>query len=390
MSISPADEPRRAAAIPWYKSEQWHRWRQISDDRDIMCESYEHWLDAANDAVKQFTKSGMEIHRVTIDVEEFIVWAKREGVAINGHGRAEFASSKLAEKLLQPDLLPDALPNSKQLKRIMQQLKGKDLSEVWEPYLRRPAASVCPIFRKTRAGLQQFGSGTLIRMANTHFLLTAAHVTDEKLPLMVPAKKGFTELFGPFAGSRLPESGSRKDDRYDIAYVRVESDLVSELHDDFVFLNERDCDTFDEAAAKDAYTIIGWPTRRARKRVNALESEIVYVSGEGITDQRYELLECNRRHHLLVQHRRSRSLHYSTMLGSQLPLPEGMSGGGVFAWSKQLPKLSSLAQPKLVGIVTEYHRHHNVFIATRLACYLAAISKNEPSLPIFTVPRSMC
>jgi len=75
------------------------------------------------------------------------------------------------------------------------------------------------------------------------------------------------------------------------------------------------------------------------------------------------------------------------MLGTQLPLPEGMSGGGVFAWSKELPKLSALAQPKLGAIVTEYNQSHNVFIATRLACYLTAIKKNEPSLPIFSIPR---
>jgi hypothetical protein len=351
-----------------------------------MSESYDQWVDGANDTVKQFTKSGVEVHRVTIDVEEFVAWAKQEDT-IDGRVRAEFASSKLAKKLLKPDPSPDVLPDSKQLKQIMQQLKGRDLSEVWEPYLRRPAASVCPIFRETPAGLEQFGSGTLIRIVNTHFLLTAAHVTDETQPLMLPAKKGFTELCGSFAGSRLPESGSRKDDRYDIAYVRVESDTVSKLHDDFLFLNEGDCDAFDEAAPKDVYTIVGWPTRRANKKVNALESEILYISGEGITDQRYEHLKCDRLHHLLVQHRRSRSVHYSTMLRAQLPLPEGMSGGGVFAWSKELPKLSALAQPKLVAIVTEYNQSHSVFVATRLACYLAAIKKNEPSLPIFSIPR---
>jgi hypothetical protein len=219
MSMSSSDEPRRAAAIPWYKPEQWTRWREISDDRDGMSEAYDHWLHGANHAIREFTKSGLEVHRVTIDVDEFIAWTEREGVSIDGHARAEFASNKLGKKLLRPDPLPQDLPDSKQLKEIVQQLKGKDLSEVWEPYLRRPTASVCPIFRETIAGLDQFASGTLIRIADKHFLLTAAHVTDDKRPLMVPAKKGFTHLYGSFAGSRLPESGSRNDDRYDIAYI---------------------------------------------------------------------------------------------------------------------------------------------------------------------------
>jgi hypothetical protein len=387
MKSSPTDEPRRIAAIPWYRQEQWERWRQISNDRDNMSEFYENWLNGANDAVKDFTKAGIEVHCVTIDVEEFADWVKSEGAEVDGHSRAEFASRQLAKKLLKPDPLPEMIPDSAQLKAIMKELRGRDLSEVWEPYLRRPAASVCPVFRKTRAGLEQFGSGTLIRIADVHFLLTAAHVTDEKLPLLLPAKQGFTELYGSFAGSSLPDSGSRKEDQYDIAYVRMDTELVARLHDDFLFLNERDCDTFDEAVAREAYTIIGWPARRARKSANIRVSSILYVSGDGVADHRFELLNCNRRHHLLVQHRRKRSVQYSTMRRSQLPHPEGMSGGGVFAWSKDLPKLSALAQPKLVGLVTEYHQQQNVFIATRLACYLAAIRLNEPSLPIFLVPR---
>lgn len=99
QSMSLDDEPRRAAAIPWYKPEQWHRWREISNDRDSMSECYDEWLAGANDAVREFVMSGIEVHRVTIDVEEFVAWVKAKQIAINGHARAEFTSAELAKNL---------------------------------------------------------------------------------------------------------------------------------------------------------------------------------------------------------------------------------------------------------------------------------------------------
>jgi hypothetical protein len=80
-----------------------------------------------------------------------------------------------------------------------------------------------------------------------------------------------------------------------------------------------------------------------------------------------------------------RAIHYSNMLRWRPPHPEGMSGGGIFAWDKALPEMSALRQPNLVAILTEYHEHKNVFIGTRLSAYLMAIHKNDPTLPIAPV-----
>ena len=63
----------------------------------------------------------------------------------------------------------------------------------------------------------------------------------------------------------------------------------------------------------------------------------------------------------------------------------GMSGGGVFAWSKELPNPHALAQPKLCGIVTGYDPYYNVFIVTRIGHVLSAMLKEFPDLPISTM-----
>src|SRR5947209_5325335 len=86
------------AGIAWYRKEQWSRWREISSDRDEMCASYEDWLSRAEDTVWNLTKQGLEVHKVEIDVDEFLQWAGKESMPTTGHTRSEFANQKLGRR----------------------------------------------------------------------------------------------------------------------------------------------------------------------------------------------------------------------------------------------------------------------------------------------------
>lgn len=376
------------AGVTWYRREQWSRWKEISFDRSEMCDSYDEWLEGAEKSIRDFTKDGLEVHKVNVDVEEFLNWATKEKVAITGDARSDFANLKLGKEQMRR-LAPsnEPTPSRKEVKEIMQKAKGLDFSEMWEPYLRRPKAAVCPIFRDAKAGPQQIGSGVLLQVAEAYFLLTAAHVTDERRAnlLLIPAKEGFVNLFGLFLESPMPSSGSRNDDKRDVAVVGLSHDLVARLHDDFLFLGHSDCDLADATNAGDVYTVVGYPARKSGIEDNAVVTDQFSLSGEGVMDRRLEQLGLDSRRHVVVQHRMKRAVHYSTMLKSQPPHPEGMSGGGIFAWDKALPELSALKQPKLVGILTEYHQQKNVFVGSRLHAHLMAIHQNDPSLPIVPI-----
>ena len=373
-------------AIPWYQEDQWQRWRELSCDQ--MSESHESWLAGAEKAVKQFTKERVEVHCVEIDIDEFIAWATSQGLDFNGHARATFAGSKLSKTLLIPDTPVEDMPSEKQLKEMMHKLAGRDLSRIWEPYLRRPRAAICPIFRDVISRLEQFGSGVLLRIGAAHFMLTAAHVFDEmeNHSLSIPSKDGFDGLSGVWAGTRIPKAGKRQNDRYDVCYIRLDPSVVESLHDDLLFLDAEDCDPFDTTAKNDCYTMIGYPARKSETRDTTVSTFLISLSGDGVDDGRYELLNRERKSHILVQHRRNKALSYSTTKRTQSPHPVGMSGGGVFAWDKSLPRLSALKQPRLVGIITEYHASQNVFVSTRLGLHLWAIHRNNPDLPISPAP----
>jgi hypothetical protein len=377
-----------AVGIPWYRREQWARWKEISLDRAEMCQTYDEWLEKAEHTIRNFTKDAVVVHKVDVDVEEFLNWATKQDVAITGVARADFANLKLGKremKRLTPSDTP--FPNKAELKQTMRKAKGMDLSEIWEPYLRRPKAAICPIFRQTDEGPEQIGSGVLLQVADAHFLLTAAHVTDERRtkPLLIPAKTGFVNLFGLFIESPMPHLGSRKDDKLDVAVVKLSQDLVARLHDHLLFLDHGDCNLADVTEPKDVYTIIGYPAKKSGIDGNAVVTDQFSLSGDGVLDYRFEELGLDPRRHIIVQLRMKRTIHYSNMLKRQPPHPEGMSGGGIFAWDKALPELSALGQPKLVGILTEYHQHKNVFVGTRLHAHVMAIHKSDPTLPIVPI-----
>ena len=63
------------------------------------------------------------------------------------------------------------------------------------------------------------------------------------------------------------------------------------------------------------------------------------------------------------------------------PAPHGMSGGGIFAWSKRLPDPTALAVPKLVGVLTEYHRSEHMFLGTRVNRHFSGIASQHSDLP---------
>jgi len=378
------------AGIAWYRKEQWSRWRQISSDRDEMCASYEDWLSRAEDTVWSFTKQGLEVHKVEIDVDEFLQWAGKENMPMTGYARSEFANQKLGRREMRRFTRaqkPD--PTREEVKQTLKQARGLNLSEFWRPYLRRPQGAICPIFRETSAGPEQFGSGVLLRIEHAYFLLTAAHVTDErhKDVLLVPAKKGFVNLYGVFIESAVPVVGSRGADIHDVGVVRFDQSLVDRLSEKLLFLEHDDCELGDVTTAGDAYSIIGYPARKSERQNNTVATDLFTLDGEGVTDKRVDEVMRDPRRHLVIQYRTRRAIHYSTMRRWQSPHPEGMSGGGIFAWSKALPDVSALAQPKLVAILNEYHRHRNVFVGTRLDSYLVAIHRNDPTLPIIPVPR---
>jgi hypothetical protein len=248
--------------------------------------------------------------------------------------------------------------------------------------LERPKKSICPIFRENGNKAEQFGSGVLINISGEIFILTAAHVLDESdsCDLLIPGKKSLIFPSGFFVRGPNPISGKRIDDHIDLAYIHLSKEIADDLNDDLIPLNNKDFDCSDVSNEGDAYSLIGYPASKSSSTNTISTTELFVLTGEGQKNHFYENLGLNIKDNLIIRFRRKKGFCLQREQRVLMPNPQGLSGGGVFSWSKDLPNKNELKTPKLAGIITEYHRNKHFFVSTRLELFIKCICYRYPSL----------
>ncbi len=106
------------------------------------------------------------------------------------------------------------------------------------------------------------------------------------------------------------------------------------------------------------------------------------MTGAEIKQTEYDSLGLNRSQHIVVRFNRERSFSERHMRVVVSPLPNGMSGGGVYAWSEEALKTWPVRLP-LHGIINGFIQDKDLLIATRLHVYIRCIFHSCPHL--FTI-----
>jgi hypothetical protein len=243
--------------------------------------------------------------------------------------------------------------------------------------------SVCPIFveRSQPGVVEQIGSGVLVEIHGELFLLTAAHVTDyEDLGrMLVPGTQGLIAPHGYFAHLAVAAGGKRLNDKIDIAYYRLDQEILNDLYPKFKPLEREDVALFDSLTEGDIYTFSGYPHRKARLRGDRIETEIFSYTGCAVDDETYQKLGYDPRIHIVIRFERKRACSRDGFRITP-PLPHGVSGGGVFAWRKDALVGGDAEERRLVGIAHTHHSAQNCLIGTRLNAFLSCIFRNNPAL----------
>jgi hypothetical protein len=228
--------------------------------------------------------------------------------------------------------------------------------------------------------VEQVGSGALIRIIDKTFLLSAAHVIDfyEKGTLLIPSQNGFMPISGKLTISRMPSSGSRRDDKWDIAFVSLGENCANRLHSDIMVLGRPDV-CLEASPERYEYTFAGFPWRRSRTKEQFVETNLTTMSGIEAKKSEYDALQLDPKFHIAMRFHRRRAFSHKLRRPIKSVLPDGMSGGGVYIWSEEALKNWPVRLP-LVGIVSEKALDKNILIATRLHVYIQWIFDEEPEL----------
>ena len=178
--------------------------------------------------------------------------------------------------------------------------------EQWNSVVgKRLLRSLTPIYREGPRHPELIGSGTLLRIADMTFLVTAAHVADEvkRGPYYFGAADMLIPLGGLKMSSPLPVGVSRDEDRTDLAYWVLDPSVAGKLSSaDTLRPGDLELDSVSEAFTENQYLVNGYPASRQPRRLT--EGEFAARPFSFITEEEsarsYEAINLDRTRNLFV------------------------------------------------------------------------------------------
>jgi hypothetical protein len=240
-----------------------------------------------------------------------------------------------------------------------------------------PLLPCCPLFEPTEEDLfSQVATGTLLKVQNKHFMLTAGHVCDQlaESNFLFPSADGFSILHGEVA---IGDRG--RGDIYDFGYVLLDEAPAEQMKHFFRFTTPKDVDVNEYALEGDWYSFSGFPYRKRKIRGKQISSPLFSYHLRAASKQAYYELDVNPYSHIICNFNRKRYISPDRR-SSTAPLPHGLSGGPIINYTKEVDPRTNPTSRKLAGICTEYHAKTHLLIGVRIAGFVRAILHRYPEL----------
>lgn len=231
------------------------------------------------------------------------------------------------------------------------------------------------------------GSGTLLKIANSHLLLTAAHVADahtvDQLALGLPPPNS---VIASLEGSRVfctpTKSGDHKDDPLDVAVIELRKEIAAEAEKSCSFVTCNDLDPGDSTHPNSLYLIVGFPIQGISLDDNG-GGEVRHldlclypkprgsVCGENVDEAANFFIE----YRSALFHRREGEV-------VEAPPPEGLSGSGIWRIARLEDQLreGTPPPPRLVGIETSAYGDAKSLKVTRIKFLTEQLRRWMPEL----------
>lgn len=285
---------------------------------------------------------------------------------------------------------------------------------------------LCPIFGRTNdyKTYEQIGTGVLLEIWDSVYLLTASHIIDSvyelDYELFIPTEDGFYPIDGELFHNSLVygekvknPSEHRKDDNIDFSYYRLSSNFALKVSDFFEPLKEHQIDlssnfsldfslknkekfsrashvkniirefrdkdfTDEEIDLMDDFkmdvtiTFAGYPLSKTRYIDGQFRSEIVYYHSMALKHENYVESNYNPDINILALFGKYGSMDTNFNFKNS-PKPKGISGGGVY----KIVRTENGFDRKLIGIGHQYVDKEHLFVGTNINHCLNLIKNNQ-------------
>jgi hypothetical protein len=86
-------------AMAWYRRDQWALLRAVSADGPSLEPTYDEWIIFANKQVRELEAKGFRVHKIEVELAALSKWCEKEGRAVDGDARAEYARRGLGSEV---------------------------------------------------------------------------------------------------------------------------------------------------------------------------------------------------------------------------------------------------------------------------------------------------
>lgn len=279
--------------------------------------------------------------------------------------------------------------NASSQKDLYRKINSLIPSEAWE-------STVGIIIVRGRS-LYQFGTGTLLRIADQSFIVTAAHVIkeahryDNSLCITEPTGS-FIQVSGNWICSAKGQYGT-SEDLFDIAVLQLDQTVVEKLTEKS-FLRLYDV-SFIEDLSSGVFCLFGYPTVWSQPSTNADTKlslkpfQYATYAFDGSTDT---LPEYQERFHLLLSAKLSgitdingKPMNFRNREGFPVEFPRDLCGiSGCSVWkicdTNRNPEEWDKERPKIVALQTGVYHQPQIIKGTRWVAITTLLHEAFPEL----------
>jgi hypothetical protein len=244
------------------------------------------------------------------------------------------------------------------------------------PTIQEADQCIVPLLQGDELRPSILGTAVFCRVADQHFLVTAAHVLDDRETISFGRGIILGNASTTAVRTALPSTGNRDDDILDLAVLRLTVDQSQRLDEQGrrpILVDDWEVD--DLAQPGQRYVFCGFPASgmdRDRPR-RILEPIRVSANCIALSAEKVARLGLHTTTHAVGQFRRRRMRTGNGRIG-MAPDPHGMSGGPVWTFRPNSDQLV------WVGVGIEYRSHECVFIGTRLGAVVALMRTYFPDV----------